>query len=228
MKVRDVMTAPAITVGPDTPYAEIVDRLLEHEISGLPVVDADGTLLGIVTEADLVSKAAYGYRRRRALGLLADYFRGRDPQWVHKAAGRTARDVMTAVPATAAPGEALAVAARRMLEAHHKRLPVVDDGKVIGIVSRHDLLRTYHRDDMVIADELDALLTDFLRVPETHHAQASVTDGVVALHGSVQWPSDVAFLESVVGQVAGVVAVDNHLHAREPEPRPTHVAPPFV
>ena len=66
---------------------------------------------------------------RNALGLVGDYLRGRDPQWVRKGAGRTARDVMTATPVTAAPDDDLSVAARRMLEAHHKRLPVVADGR---------------------------------------------------------------------------------------------------
>ncbi len=130
MKVRDVMTTPAITVGPDTPFAEIVDRLLSNDISGLPVVDDDGRLVGIVTEADLVSKEAYDHRRRRALGLVADYLRGRDPQWVRKAAGQTAADLMTAAPATASHEEGLAAASRRLLEEHHKRLPVVDDGRI--------------------------------------------------------------------------------------------------
>lgn len=142
MKVRDVMTADVVTVGPTASFAEVVDCLLSHEISGLPVVDNGGRLLGIVTEADLVSKEAYGQRRRRALGLLADYFRGRDPQWVRKSAGLTAHELMTVVPDTAAPDEDIAEAARRMLERHHKRLPVVDeDGRVVAIVSRHDLLR---------------------------------------------------------------------------------------
>jgi CBS domain-containing protein len=143
MKVRDVMTTEIVTVGPESSFAEIVDRLLTHEISGLPVVDGTGRLMGIVTEADLISKDAYGQRRRRALGLLAEYFRGRDPQWVRKSAGLTARELMTTAPDTVTPDEDLVEAARRMLERHHKRLPVVVEGRIIGIVSRHDLLRFF-------------------------------------------------------------------------------------
>lgn len=141
MKVADIMTTDVVTVGPEATFAEILDTLLDREVSGLPVVDGDGRLLGIVTEADLVSREAYGYRRRRALGLLADYFRGRDPQWVRKAAGLTARELMTAAPDALAPDDDIAEVARRMLERHHKRLPVVVDGRIVGIVSRHDLLR---------------------------------------------------------------------------------------
>ena len=139
---REVMNR-VVGIVPRTSFAEIVDSLLRHEISGLPVVDGAGHLLGIVTEADLVSKEAYGQRRRRALGLLADYFRGRDPQWVRKSAGLTAHELMTVVPDTAAPDEDLAEAARRMLERHHKRLPVVDGGRIVGILSRHDLLQAF-------------------------------------------------------------------------------------
>jgi CBS domain-containing protein len=87
VKVRDIMTAPAITVGPDAPFVQIVDALLVNDISGVPVTDDDGRLLGVVSEADVVTKEAYGHRRRRALGLVADYLRGRDPQSVRSRQG---------------------------------------------------------------------------------------------------------------------------------------------
>lgn len=219
MKVGDVMSSPVVTVGPEAPFPEIVDRLLTAGISGVPVVDADGRLLGIVTEADLVSKEAYGYRRRRALGLLADVLHGRDAAWVRKGAGRAARDVMTAPVDVVAPGDDLAAAARRMLERGHKRLPVVDGGRVVGVVSRHDVLRPFHRPDHAVAADIDRLLADPLRVPETHHATASVAGGVVTLDGAVLWPSDRTLLEAVVARVPGVVAVDNRLEALEAEPR---------
>lgn len=221
MKVRDVMTTPVVTVRPDATFADVVDQLLANDISGVPVVDADGQLVGMVTEADLVSKEAYGYRRRRALGLVADYLRGRDPQWVRKAAGRTATDVMTAAPATASPDDDLAVAARHMLESHHKRLPVIEDGRVVGIVSRHDLLQPFHRAGAAVLADVERLLGDVLRVPETHEARPSVAAGVVTLDGTAQWPSDVALIEAVVARVPGVVAIDNRLRAREPDPRRT-------
>ena len=116
MRVGDVMTSPAVTAGPDTPFPDLVERLLANAISGLPVVDRSGRLTGIVTEAGLV--------------------RGRHPEWVAKGAGRTARDVMTPAVEVASPDEDLAVAARRMLEGGHKRLPVVDaDGRVVGVVA---------------------------------------------------------------------------------------------
>jgi CBS domain-containing protein len=219
MKVRDVMTAPAVTVGPDALFAELVDLLLARDISGLPVVDDAGRLLGVVTEADLVSKEAYGRRRRRALGLMSDYLRGRDPQWVRKGAGRSARELMTADPASAAPDDDLAAAARRMLEANHKRLPVVEEGRVVGIITRHDLLEPFHRGDDAILADARRLLADPLWVPETHAADPSVASGVVTLQGTVLWPRDVVLVEAVVARIPGVVGVDNRLRSREPEPR---------
>lgn len=218
MKVRDIMSSPAITVGPDAAFPDLVDALLTNDISGVPVVDADGGLLGIVTEADLVSKEAYGFRRRRALGLVTDFLRGRDPQWVRKGAGRTAREVMTASPAAVSPDDELGVAARHMLENHHKRLPVVENGRVVGLVSRHDLLRPFHRSDGALLTEIEALLRDVWRVPERHDAHAAVGGGVVTIEGTTQWPSDAAIIERLVAGIPGVVAVDNRLVAREPEP----------
>ncbi|HLT70418.1 MAG TPA: CBS domain-containing protein [Acidimicrobiales bacterium] len=140
MKVRDVMTTAVVTVGPEATFAEVVDTLLDNDVGGVPVVDGAGRLLGVVTEADLVAKEAYGDRPRRALGLVVDYLRGHDPQWVRKAAGRTARELMTMAPVTVAPGDDLAVAAQFMLEFRHARLPVVEDGRLVGIVARQDLL----------------------------------------------------------------------------------------
>lgn len=139
--VRDVMTTDVVTVGPKATYGEIADRLLAHDVSGLPVIDGDGTLVGIVTEADLVSREAYGPDRRRPLGLIVDYLRDRDPAWVRKSSATTAADLMTRVVTTASPDDEVRVTARRMLESGRKRLPVVaSDGLLVGIVSRRDVL----------------------------------------------------------------------------------------
>ncbi len=141
MHVRDVMTTDVVTVTPDAGFGEIVELLLDHGISGLPVVDADGALVGMVTEADLVSREAYGPERRRPLGLVLDYLRDRDPAWVRKASGTTARDLMTREVTTASPDDELRVIARVLLESGHRRLPVVRaDGRLTGIVSRRDVL----------------------------------------------------------------------------------------
>jgi CBS domain-containing protein len=82
------MTTGVVTVGPDATYGEIVDRLLAHDISGLPVMDDSGRLVGVVTEADLVSREAYGTERRRPLGLLFDYLAGPRPRMGAQSVGR--------------------------------------------------------------------------------------------------------------------------------------------
>jgi CBS domain-containing protein len=148
--VRDVMTTPVVTAQPDTTFGELVELLLGHDVSGLPVVDADGRVIGIVTEADLVDRDPYGQRRRPGLGLLAESLRGRDLQWVQERRSRTASDLMTPDPSIIGPDEDLVVATRRMLQRGHKRLPVVEDGSLVGIVSRADLLRALVRTDAAV------------------------------------------------------------------------------
>lgn len=139
--VSDVMSSPAITVGPEASFEEVVDAMLSHGISGLPVVGENDRLLGVITEADLISKDAYGEGHRRPLALIGAYLRGRDPQWLRKASGQTAEELMTWLPTWVAPGDDIAVAAKRMLESNHNRLPVVADGRVVGVIARHDLLK---------------------------------------------------------------------------------------
>src|SRR5581483_237775 len=103
------------TVGPDTPFDGIVETLIERRVSQVPVVDGSGLLLGIVTEADLLAKEAFGGHRPRALELVADYLVGREPKWLSKAAGLVAGDVMTIEVDTVEPGTDLAAAGRLML-----------------------------------------------------------------------------------------------------------------
>lgn len=218
MKVRDVMTTELVTARPTDSLKDLATRLVEAGVSALPVVDAEGRLVGIVTEADVISKEAYGGPRRRALQLVVDYFAGRDPQWVRKAAGWTAADVMTRQVVTADPDDDVRAAARRMLEAGVKRLVVVREGRPVGIVSRRDLMRIFTRPDAEVAADVQAVLRDIRRVPEDIEVTAEVDAGLVRLHGSVQHPSDVRVVEHAVAGVPGVIGVESHLVAREPEP----------
>ncbi len=219
MKVRDVMTSTVVTATPDTTFPELVDRLLRHAVSGLPVVDEAGRLVGIVTEADLVSKEAYGGRRRRVLELLGDLVAGGETAWAIKGKGRTAAQVMTASLETAHPGEELRAATRRMVEHHVKRLPVVEDGRLVGILSRSDVLRVLHRSDDDLALDVAQMLADLLRAPEAHAVEATVADGIVTLRGTVRFPVDLPVLTAMVWQLPGIVDVCNKATARHPDPR---------
>ena len=220
LKVRHVMTKDVVTVSPDTPFPVIVETLLEKGIGGLPVVGANGGLLGIVTEADLIAREAYEHGRRRHLDLVIDHMTGRDPDWIRKATGRHARDLMTQKVETVSPDEDLATAARRMLDGRHKQLPVVRNGKLVGIVSRNDLLKPFNRSDADLAEDVQAILDDPLRAPEGHQVSFTIKNGIVTLLGSTRFPSDAGVIRAFVAGVPGVVAVDDDLRAQEPDPKP--------
>ena len=144
MEARDVMTAPALTIDPDTPFDEVVRLLIERDVSGLPVVDQRGTLVGIVTEADLVRKDADPGRRPRLLRVVAGLL-SPGPSRRLRSEGLPARAIMTPFPRTARPDEGVDRLAQRMLEHGINLLPVADHGRVVGIVTRRDLLRAFDR-----------------------------------------------------------------------------------
>lgn len=210
MKLKDVMTTEVITVREDTSFKEIVELLLEHRVSGVPVVDRDGRLVGLVTEADLMSKEAFDVRHRRPLAAVAELISGAS-RWSGKASGLTAGAVMTSRVATASPGEDVRAAARRMLDLGVKRLPVVDHGHLVGIVSRQDLLRIFHRLDTDISAEIVTKLASPIYAPEDHAVSAFVRQGVVTLTGSVRFSGEVAVMVGLAANVAGVVDVDDQI-----------------
>jgi len=186
MKVSDIMTTAVVTAGPDTALKDLIEQMLRAKVSALPVTDQQGRLLGIVTEADLISKEAYGELRHRGLALLADVLSGREHHWAAKAAGSVASEVMTQVVVSCGPDLDVAAAARRMLEAGVKRLPVVEDGKVVGIVSRVDILSMFDRSDEAIAADVARALAEDPCIPEEHHVRFSVASGVVSVSGDVR------------------------------------------
>src|SRR5205085_2089039 len=102
---------------------------------GMPVVGTDGVLLGMITEADLIAKEAFRATRHGRTRLLMARMRGRDTSWVVKAQGRVAADLMTAEVDTVSPDADLHAVARMMLQRRHKRLPVLADGRIVGIVA---------------------------------------------------------------------------------------------
>lgn len=140
MRVRDVMTAPAIVASSDATVGDVAATMLRHRVTALPIVDA-GRLVGIVTESDLVTRgvAADDLRGHPTLrGAFIELIRGR-PRWLET--GVRAMDLMTKRVTTAAPDEDLIAVTDRMLSLDRKHLPVVEDGRVVGVVSRIDLLR---------------------------------------------------------------------------------------
>jgi CBS-domain-containing membrane protein len=217
MKISDVMTTDVAVVNPATGFKEAVELLVKRNVSGLPVLDEAGSLVGVVTEADLMSKEAFGEKLRPIEAVLG--FVNGDHHWSAKAAALTVGDLMTATPVTAGPQEDVRTAARRMLDRGLKRLPVVEDGRLVGIVSRHDLLALYHRDDTDIAADIAARLASPLYAPEQNTVTATVSDGVVTLTGEVRWELEVPIVAGLAGHVPGVVAVVNQVSYAKPGPR---------
>lgn len=222
MKVADLMSAKPVTVAPDATFPQIVDTLLAHDLSVVPVVDDAGRLLGVISEADLIAKETFG-PDVAATGRLR-------PERQHRGAGQArrpvptcARDLMTREVDTAGPQEQVAVVARRMLATRRKYLPVVDGDTCVGMLARADLLRPFARADLDVERDVQAILADPLRVPEGHQASATVRDGVLRLRGSTHYPRDVDVLCAVLSRVPGVVDLDCALRARHPEPQPSSV-----
>lgn len=210
-KVADVMTAKLITVEPTTPFKSIVELLLTWDIDGVPVLDIDDRLVGMITEADLISRESYGPQQARALAALVPPEYRADGQWLAKADGLTAGELMTTELVTCAPGEDLRVAARRMLRQHRKQLPVVDGERLVGIVSRRDILSVFDRDDADIAADVREALNDRNLLPEAADVAARVEDGVVHLSGTVGFSADTGVIRAVLGTIPGVIDVIGEL-----------------
>src|SRR5262245_42814610 len=158
--VRDIMTPTVVTARAQTPIPELVDEMVRHGISGVPIVDSDHRLIGVVSEADLMTKAAYGGLHRRPLAVLGDLLRGHERRWLAKSAALTAGQIMTTGVHTARPMQTVRAAARQMVEAGVKRLPVVEGDRLVGIISRADVLVSMHRSDEELHSSIAAAMRD--------------------------------------------------------------------
>ena len=143
--VRQIMTADPVTVAPDASVEDVVRLMREHELPGLPVVDGDGHLVGIVTESDLVIADDEGdlhiphYVELFGGVVFLESLRGFEKR-LRKAAAATARDMMTPDPVTVEADDPARKAARLISDSGHNRLPVTDDGQLVGVVTRVDVL----------------------------------------------------------------------------------------
>jgi CBS domain-containing protein len=143
--IREIMDAEPATVRPDTPVEDVVRLLREHELPGLPVVDESGACVGIVTEADLVLPDDQGdlhipHYVNLFGGTVFLEPLGRFERRLRKAFASTAADMMTADPDSVGPDSTVRDAARLIHESGHNRLPVVENGRLVGVVTRMDVL----------------------------------------------------------------------------------------
>ena len=207
MRVRDLMTEDVLTIGPDASLKDIAAILVEHGISGLPVCDAENHVLGVVSEGDLLYKEHDPTEAHLGgpLGWLID---GK-PNYAGyiKAKALTARKAMTAPAITVAPYRSVADAARIMTERRVNRLPVVQDGRLVGIVTRADLVRAFVRTDAAIEQELrDDVLERTLWL-DPGKVEVAVQRGVVEVSGRLQKRSDVELLDRLARRIPGVLSV---------------------
>ncbi|MGW2559400.1 CBS domain-containing protein [Streptomyces sp. NPDC001514] len=214
-KVGDLMVDDVISVVPSTPFKAVAKLLAEHDISGLPVLDEDDRVVGVISESDLlVRQASAGPTGQGASGPADD--------------GNGKGDALTVVKLMSAPAvtvhadDTVAEAARTMLLRGVERLPVVDEEeRLVGIVTRRDLLQVFLRPDPEIRRRVvGEVLVDTLGLaPDA--VDVHVIDGVVTLEGSLEQRSAIPVLLRLTEQLDGVVSVNDRLTARVDDSAPT-------
>ncbi|MDX1691258.1 MAG: CBS domain-containing protein [Acidimicrobiia bacterium] len=208
MRVRDIMTTDPMTVRPETLLKEAARIMVRNQISGLPVVDAAGDLVGIVTEGDFLRQEASRERPYRR-SLLDALFGDEAPE---PPAAESVGEVMTGELVTITPDATLGEAARVMAGRNVKRLPVLDaDGELVGIISRADVVNAFTKPDDVIEDEVREDLIRRLLFLDPDLVGVRVTDGVVHLGGRLENRTEVQLLEELTRRIAGVVRVESEL-----------------
>jgi CBS domain-containing protein len=210
-RVRDVMTKRVVTVDRLTPFSDIVRLLTERRISGVPVLTMGRRVAGVVSEADLLALEDEEVRRARMDANATGRWR-RPLRRVHW--GLTAGALMSAPAVTIYPDATIPRAAQLMTSRHIRRLPVVgDDGRLLGIVTRRDLLSVFLRPDNQVAEHVRALLDDVLPV-DPGSVTATVRDGVVILTGRPESAEDRELIPAairLIWNVDGVIDVSNRL-----------------
>jgi CBS domain-containing protein len=205
--VKDVMSTLPIWVSETASFREIAAKLLECRVSAFPVLDTHGTVTGVVSEADLLVKEAVLGGPGGVAGLLAGLLHRAARA---KAGAVTAADLMTSPAVTIGPDDTVEHAAKLMYDCKVKRLPVVDQGgRLVGIISRTDILAVFDRTDAEIREEI--MIQAIAGRSQPSWYSVIVKDGVVTLEGT---PETVAIGHDVVSRtrhVQGVVAVRDHL-----------------
>jgi CBS-domain-containing membrane protein len=218
MRVRDVMTPNVIAVSSNQSVLNAAQLMLENRISGLPVVDATGKLVGIVTESDFLRRDEIGTHRRRPRWLEFLIGPGRlATEYVH-ASGSKVEEVMTPDPYTVTEDDSLEVVVEKMERHHVKRFPVLRDGRMVGIVSRADLLRALANvsryapaptaGDSTIRENI---LTTLAKERWAPKVKVVVRDGAVDLWGAITDERERKGVIVAIENIAGVKKVHDHL-----------------
>lgn len=222
MQVRDVMVAPVISVSPSTTVQEVAKLLLEKRVSAVPVLDSEDRLVGIVSEGDLLHRVEAGTKRRRSWWLQA--FTGNNTLAAEyiKAHARKISDVMTRDVITASPQTPLHEVAALMEKNAIKRMPVLENGRVVGIVSRANLLQavasSHTMPEVSPSDQAirERILSSLNSEPWAHTSLLNVTvyGGVVDLWGVADSRIERKAIKVAAESIPGVSAVNDNLITR--------------
>jgi CBS domain-containing protein len=223
MRVKDVMTGNVICIGAEEPVLKAARLMLQNRISGLPVIDKDGELVGIITEGDFLRRSELGTQRQRPKWLEFIVGPGRLAQEYTHSAGRKVEEIMTPDPRTIGEDQTLEAVVDTMERHHVKRLPVTRGGRVVGIISRANLmhaLASLSRDvappaagDVAIRDQILAAIGKQDWAPRIN---VIVNAGVAELHGVITDDRERAGLIVAAENVPGVKRVRDHLIWVEP------------
>ncbi len=205
MRVEQIMSREVVGVTPTTSLKDVARLLLERGISGVPVLGDNGKVLGIVSAGDILVKtsAAFGLREHPSNWLFGD-----DEREALKRGAQTAADAMSRPAITVDPRCTVAEAARMMVKRSVNRLPVVDDGELVGIVTRNDIVRAFARPDSELEEQIrtDVLLDTLWIDPAA--IDVVVEEGDVAISGVVETRTIAELIPTYISLVPGVVSVD--------------------
>jgi CBS domain-containing protein len=225
MKVSDVMTRTPLTTSPDASLEDAANLMVRTQVSGLPVVDAKGAVVGILTEGDLLRRVELGTAGRPAGWLSSFLAPGRAAQDYVRTHGRKVREIMTSEVVSTSADAPLSEVAALMQAQQVKRLPVLQKGRLIGIISRADLLRALTQllprrpvgatSDLELRKRVLAEIGKHRWAPRAN-IDATVEDGVVELRGAVTEDQERVGLRVIAENTPGVRAVHDRLIWVEP------------
>jgi len=223
MRVSDVMTRNIVSIRPDDTILKAARLMLQNRISGLPVVDAEGGLVGMVTEGDFLRRTEINTNRQRPKWIEFVVGPGRLADEYTHTSGRKVEEVMTQDPVTVEENDSLATVVELMERKRIKRLPVLRDGKIVGIISRANLVRALvttvqenkaaARSDAAVRDQI---LQAFVTQPWAPRIDVTVKDGIVDLWGTITDDRERKACAVVAENIAGVRRVRDHIVWVEP------------
>jgi CBS domain-containing protein len=223
MLVRDVMTPSVISIPAQATILDAARTMLRHRVSGLPVTDAQGQLIGMVTEGDFLRRSEIGTERQRPKWLEFVIGPGRVAQDYVRAAGRKVEDVMTRDPVAVNDDDSLETVVELMERRRIKRLPVLRGREMVGIVSRSNLMRALvglaHSEEAPAGGDPaihELIVAAFAKQPWAPHVNIVVKDAVAELRGTITDERERQACVVTAENVAGVRAVHDHLVWIEP------------